>query len=80
MSCGLIGLAHCIYPVLHAKNGLLLAAGTRIRPRGSLWQNYPAPYFVIVMLSLPKHLYQFIVKPFNEPAKMLRRAQHDGCL
>ncbi len=25
------------------------------------------------MLSLPKHLYRIVAKPFNEPAKMLRK-------
>ncbi len=29
------------------------------------------------MLSLPKHLYRFIVKLLNEARKMLRQAQHD---
>ena len=30
------------------------------------------------MLSLPKHLYRFIAKPFNGAVEMLRQAQHDG--
>ncbi len=30
------------------------------------------------MLSLPKHLYRFVVKSLNEAAEMLRQAQNDG--
>jgi hypothetical protein len=30
------------------------------------------------MLSLSKHLYRFVEKPFSETVEMLRQAQHDS--